>query len=160
MNLKMKFLVIILTAGVATVISNSCRLKDQKTVDAYDMVKEERMLLLDTNFISQETIDASMQSQPVLTHEKADEWTAFEDEIETKLKSNDKLILEIKAMPHPNFFFQRKLKYLIMENNDLKIALDEFNDDKKLRWMKFKTSMVHDANKIEIELNGMKAEIK
>lgn len=156
MNLKMKFLAIILIAGVATVISNSCRLKDEETVDAYDKVKEERMLLPDTNFISQETIQESMQTQPILSYEDPDEWTVFKNKIEAKIKSNDNLIAEIKAIPHPNFFFQSKLKFIIMENNDLKIALDEFNEDTKLRWMKFKTSMVHDANKIEIELNGMK----
>ncbi|MFA6400394.1 MAG: hypothetical protein WCX31_02040 [Salinivirgaceae bacterium] len=158
--MKANLLSMILMCCLVVLFISSCESNKKQPDDAYDKIKEERMLLADTNFISKEIIQESMQTEPIKVIKKSDEWTIFENEIGLKITMNEKIIAEIKEKRHPNFFFHSKLKSLIKENNNLKNALNEFNEETKLRWATFKTTMVSDANRIGIELNVMKDEKK
>ena len=147
------------------VMITSCGPRVQKPDDAFDIVKKERMMSNDSNFVSKEIIQASMKTESVKTEivkkiETPDEWTIFKLETEKKIRLNENKINKIKDLPNVNANLRRKLTKLEKDNNNLKSMLDEYNDEVKAKWEMFKVSMNHSANEIGIELNALKTDIK
>lgn len=160
MTLNQNIISTIITGGLFIILITSCGSRVQKPDDAFDLVKKERMMSVDSSFVSKEVIQASMKTEPVKKIETPDEWTIFRLETEKKIRLNENQIKKIKELPDVNANSRRKLSKLEKDNNNLKSMLDEYNDEVKAKWEMFKVSINHSANEIGIELNALKTNIK
>ena len=159
-NLKVNFISVIITSCISVIILTSCGSHAPKQDDAFDQVKKVRMLSNDSNFTSKEIMKESMKTEPVKKIEKPDEWTAFKNEMEKKIHQNEKKISEIKSLPEANAGLNKKLQILEKENDNLRIAMDQYIEEVKVKWETFKTSMNHNVNEIDIELDALKTNNK
>ncbi len=159
-NMKLNFIILIVTNCISVITLTSCGSHTPKQDDAFDQVKKVRMLSNDSNFTSQEILNESMKTEPDKKIEKLDEWTKFRNEMENKIHKNEKKITEIKSLPEANARSNKKLKSLEQENNDLRIAMDQYNEEVKVKWETFKASMNYNVNEIDIELKAMETDNK
>ena len=145
---------------LSVMILASCGSHEQKGDDAFERVKEKRMLSKDSNFIPKIIIQEP--KKPVLEKKKEnpDEWTKYKYEIEKKINTNENKIKEIRELPNVNANLLRKVTNLEKTNNDLRMKMDEYNEAEKVKWEKFKVSMNHSVNEIGIELKSMKIDNK
>jgi hypothetical protein len=160
MTLKTNFNPLILTGCLSAMILTSCGSHVQKTDDAFDLVKKERMMTTDSNFVSKEVIEESLKTTVVKKIETPDEWTKFRNEMEKKIHKNEKTIKEIEGLPELNAGLRRKVTNLEKANNDMKIRMDEYKEEMKVKWEMFQASMNHTINEIDIELNALKTNNK
>ena len=156
MTLNANFIPKILTGCLSVMILASCGSHEQKADDAFEHVKKERMLLKDSNITSKEIIQEPMKTELVKKNENPDEWTKYKIETEKKIHTNENIIKEIKDLPNANANLIRKVSSLEKENNDLRIKMDEYNEEVKVKWENFKGTMNHDVNEIGIKLKAMK----
>ena len=133
----------------------SCASHGQKGDDAFERVKEEKMLPKDSNAISKEIIEEPKKIEPIKKNETQDEWTKFKIETEKKIISNENKIKAIKIIPNTNAKLLRKVTSLEKDNNDLRRQMDEYKEEVKAKWENFKATMNHDINEIDIELKDM-----
>lgn len=150
----------ILTGCLSAMILTSCGSHVKKTDDAFDLVKKERMMSNDSNFVSKEIIQESMKTEVVKKNETPDEWTKYKLETEKKILQNENKIKEIRDLPDVNAKLLRKVASLEKDNNDLRIRMDEYKEEVKVKWEMFQASINHNVNEIEIELNAMKTDNK
>jgi|APHig6443717817_1056837.scaffolds.fasta_scaffold09424_5 hypothetical protein len=160
MIFKANSIPIILLSFLFGLFITSCGADKQKVDDAFDRIKKERMLLTDTNFVSKEIIQESMNTVPVKTKETLDEWTKFKIETEYKIRLNDNKIKQIKGLPNANARLLKKVAGLEKDNNDLKIEIEKYNEEVKVKWEMFKVSTNHHINEIGIELDALKVKGK
>jgi hypothetical protein len=92
--------------------------------------------------------------------ETQDEWTKFKNEVEKKIHLNENKIKEIKGLPNTNAALLRKVTNLEKDNNDLKLRMDEYKEEMKVKWEMFQAAMNHIINEIDIELNTLKTDNK
>ena len=156
MTLETNFIPLVITGLFTVSIIASCGTHEQKPDDAFELAKKERMLLKDSDSLSKEIIQESKKTEVIKKNEYQDEWTRYKIEMEKKIRTNGNTIKEIKALGGINANLIRKAKSLEKENNDLRIKMDEYNEEVKVKWENFKTSMNHDVNEIAIELKAMK----
>jgi len=159
MTVNQNIISLFITGSLIMTLITSCAQRVQKPDDAFDLVKKERMMSNDSNFVSKEVIQASMKTEPVKKIETQDEWTVFRLETEKKIRLNETQIKKIKELPDISANSRKKLSKLEKDNNNLKSMLDEYNDEVKAKWEMFKVSMNHSANEIGIELNALKTGI-
>ncbi len=138
------------------IIATSCGSHEKKPDDAFDRVKQVRMLSNDSNFTSDEILEESMKTEKVKKIVILDEWTKYKNEMERKIRQNENKIKEIKGHPEANTGSLRKVDRLEKANNELKTKMDEYHEKVKVKWEMFKTSMNHNVNVIELELNALK----
>jgi hypothetical protein len=161
MTLNQNIISLILTSGLMAIMITSCGPRVQKPDDAFDLVKKERMLTNDSNFVSKEIIQESMKTAVVVKKtETQDEWTKFRIDTEKKIRLNEIQIKKITDLPDVNASLRRKLTKLENDNSSLKSRLDEYNEEVKAKWEMFKASMNHNVNQIGIELNALKTNQK
>lgn len=168
MTLKVNFISIILTGCLSVMIITSCGSHVKKTDDAFDLVKKDRMMSNDSNFVSKKIIEESMkteivkknENQVVKENETPDEWTKFKLETEKKIRQNENKIKEIRGLADLNASLRRKVTNMEKDNNDLKIRMDQYKEEVKVKWEMFQASMNHNVNEINIELNAIKTDTK
>jgi hypothetical protein len=158
MILKTNFISSITISCLLALFVSSCSSCVQKPDDAFDLLKKERMLSNDSNFVSEEIIMESMKTEPVKKKiESPDEWTRYKNELEMKIRQNENKINELKRLSEKNSTLLKKVKYIERDNANLLIEMDKYNEEVKLKWEMFKTSMNHKVNTIDIELDEIKA---
>jgi hypothetical protein len=94
----------------------------------------------------------------VLKNEIVDEWTLYKIKTEKKIKSNELIIDEIKNgkdIPGNKNKFNRQISRLEQKNNDLRKKMNDYNEEAKAKWEKFKLSMSHDIDAIAIEIQDV-----
>ena len=155
MTLTRNFISAILTSCLTVAFIISCGPRVQKPDDAFTVVKKERMLSDDSNYVSKEVIQASMKTEVVKKAETVDEWTRFRLETERKIRLNENNIQKIKNLPDISNNLRKKLTNLEKDNNNLKMSLNEYPEEAKAKWEAFKSSTSHSANEIGIELNAL-----
>lgn len=161
MTLKVNFISIIITGCLSVMIITSCGSHVKKTDDAFDRVKKERMMSSDSSFVSEAVIQESMKTElPMKKIETPDEWTKFKLETERKIRQNENKIKEIRGLPDINASLRRKVTNLEKVNNDLKIRMEQYKEEVKVKWEMFQASMNHNVNEINIELNALKTDTK
>ncbi|MBA4410554.1 MAG: hypothetical protein Q8S54_04530 [Bacteroidota bacterium] len=160
MTLNTNIISLIITGCLSAMLMTSCGPPKQKPDDAFDRVKKVRMLSNDSNFVSEEIIQESMKTEPVKKNENLDAWTKFKIETENKIHQNENKIKEIKGLPGANASMLRKLANLEKDNNGLRIKMDTYQEEVKVKWKMFQASMNHNVNEIDIELNAIKADNK
>lgn len=153
MKLNRNPIIAVLTGCLVVSLVTSCGIRTQKTEDAFDLVKKERMRTDDSSFVSKEVIQASMKTEVVKKPETVDEWTKFKLETEKKIHSNENSIQKIKNLPDMSNSLRKKLTNLEKDNNKLKMSLNEYPEEVKAKWETFKSSTSHSANEIGIELS-------
>lgn len=152
---KLIFNSIIIACCTVLVILFSCKPKEQKVDDAYKIVKKEKMLSNDSDVIDNAMFQEPVKTQLVKTNENMDEWTIFKIETEKKILTNEKKIKEIKDIPNTNANLLRKVSNLEKSNNELRNQMNDFNEEVKLKWETFKSTINHDVNEINIELKNL-----
>lgn len=153
---KTNFITLIIAGLFSATILISCESHEQKADDAFELVKEEKMLSSDINIDSPIVIQESIKTDLVKKNDSPDEWTLFKVETEKKIFSNESKIKEIKGIPNADTKLFRRVASLEKDNNDLRIKMDEYKGEEKARWENFKTMVNHDANEIGIELKDIK----
>lgn len=147
----------LVTACFSLMILASCESHEQKADDAFERVKEEKMepQPKDSNVTSKEIIQTSKKITTIKKIENLDEWSKFKAETEKKILVNENQIKEIKDTPSLNAKSLRKVTRLEKENNDLRKQMDEYREEAKMTWEKFKAKMDHSVNEIDIELKDL-----
>jgi len=152
---KLNFPAKLISVFSLVVILASCESREQKPDDAFEHVKEEKMISKDTTSVSKEIVDEPIKKEPIKKIENIDEWTKFKMETEKKIVANEKKIKQIKEIPNSNSKLLRKVTGLEQDNNDLRKQMDEYNEEVKLKWENFKMTMNHNVNEIDIELKDL-----
>jgi len=160
MILKTKFIIQITVTCLIAIFISSCGSHQEKPDDAFERVKQVRMMSTDSSFVSEKVIQESMKTEPIKKNEILDEWTKYKNEMEKKIHSNENKIKEIKGLPDANDGLLRKVAVLEKTNNDLRVKMDEYKEEVKVKWEMFQASMNHNVNEIEIELNTLKTDNK
>ncbi len=151
---------IILTSCLFALLMSSCGAPKQKTDEAFEQVKKERMMSPDSNVVSDIIIQEPKGTDFLNRKEKPDEWTTFKNKIERKIQLNENKIRKIKLSGISNNGLLRNVDALEKINKDLRLKMDEYHEEEKVKWETFKTSMDHRVNEIEIELNAINTDLK
>ncbi|MFA9212973.1 MAG: hypothetical protein ACEQSR_03900 [Candidatus Methylacidiphilales bacterium] len=94
----------------------------------------------------------------IVKNELFDEWQLFKNETDLKLNNSD---AQIKVLRGKNIKFENKNKFekqtkeLEQKNNDLRKRMNDYNEERKLIWEKFKLEINHDIDEIGIELKDI-----
>ncbi len=141
------------------IIFVSCESPEQKTDDAFEHVKEEKMIAKDSFNADNETTKMvtklAAKVEVVTKNESVDEWKKFKLDTEKRILMNENKIKEIKGIPDSNPKLYRKVTTLEKNNNDLRRQMDEYNEEMKVKWESFKVKINHDVNEIGIELQDI-----
>lgn len=149
------FTSIIISCCFSLLIFVSCESPEQKTDDAFELVKEEKMMAKDSFNPQKEATKVTTKVEIITKNESIDEWKKFKLETEKRIVMNENKIKEIKGIPDSNPKLYRKVTTLEKNNNDLRKQMDEYNEEMKLKWESFKVKINHDVNEIGIELQDI-----
>ena len=137
----------------------SCESHEQKADEAFERVKEDKMLTKDTGTtIPVENVTVATTEEPakpeiVIKTINTDEWSKFKLELDKKILAGETKIKAIKATPNANSDLITDLTGLEKDFNDLRRKMDEYNEEMKVELGKFRVKMNHEVNVIAIELN-------
>lgn len=151
---------IITSCFFSLMIFASCESPEQKTGDAFELVREEKMMAKDSFLAEKEITKAPAKVEVIMKNESVDEWKKFKLEIEKKILINENKIKEIKGIPDSNTKLYRQVSTLEKNNNYLRRQLDEYNEEMKVQWESFKVKINHDVNEIGIELQDLQVNNK
>ncbi len=163
LHLKANLTLLMLAGCFFIAILASCSYHTKKTDDAFDLVKKNRMMSADSNFVSADVIQESLKTEtttPAKKIETPDEWIRFRLDTEKKVHLNEIKINEIKALPGMKSSFRKKLAALEKGNSDLRLQMDQYKEDVKMKWELFQASVNHNVKDINIELDVLKSENK
>lgn len=95
----------------------------------------------------------------------AEEWKAFKDESEVKIKENEIRIAELKAKIKKSgkeleALYEEKIDALGQQNKDMKARISAYETDTKSNWESFKREFNHDMDKLGSALKGFTVENK
>lgn len=138
----------------------SCESPEQKTDEAFQLVKEEKMMAKDSFIAEKEITKVASKVEVVIKNESVDEWKKFKLETEKRILINENKIKEIKGIPDSNTKLYRQVATLEKDNNDLRRQMDEYNEEMKVKWESFKVKINHDVNEIGIELQDLQVNNK
>ncbi len=138
----------------------SCESHEQKTDVAFENFKEGKLSQKEDVAIPEDTSEkrAVIIKTPIKvqkTTEGENDWTKFKCEIEKKIIKNEIQINEIKAKANLTTKELKKASSLEKENNDIRRKMDEFKEDEKMKWEKFKLTIDQDVNDINVELKDI-----
>lgn len=158
MGTNVNFISRIVAVCFSVMILVSCESHEQESDDAFEQVKEEKMISNENNSDSviKEIIEEPKILKSAMKNENLDEWTKFKIETEKKIHTNENKIKEIKGIPNTDSKLIRTLLSLEKDNNDLRKQMDEYQEEIKVKWENFKTKINHDVNEIGIELKDIK----
>ncbi|OFY84766.1 MAG: hypothetical protein A3F72_05775 [Bacteroidetes bacterium RIFCSPLOWO2_12_FULL_35_15] len=136
----------------------SCESHEQNTDNAFEQVKEEKMISNenDSDSVIKEIIEEPKKLESAMKNENPDEWTKFKIETEKKIRANENKIKEIKGIPNADSKLLRTIISLEKDNNDLRKQMDEYYEEMKVKWENFKTKINHNINEIGIQLKDIK----
>lgn len=156
MNFKTNIILMIIMVCLTVIFFTSCSSHEQKGNDAFERVKEERLLSNDSNIINKAMVQEPKDTVLDKKKEIPDMWTQYKTETEKKIHTNENNINEMKALPNVKAGLYRKVTDLEKDNNDLIVKMDEYNKDEKVKRELFKASMNQNVNKIGIQLKEIK----
>jgi phosphoribosylaminoimidazole carboxylase (NCAIR synthetase) len=148
-------------ACLFVILIMSCQSREQKTDDAFERVKKEKIQTNDSDKINNamvvqksKVIPTEKNAVPVEKNTISDERTQFKTETSKKIQTNQNKIKEMKSLPDAGL--NRKVTSLEKDNNELIIKMEEYNKAEKLKWELFKADMNQHVNEIGIELKAIK----
>lgn len=152
---KQSLTLIIIISYLLVLLFVSCESHEQNADDAFEIIKEEKMLYNDSNDVLKALVQEPVKTKFVRNIENTDEWTMFKIEIEKKIQNNEKKIKEIKEISNANSNLLRKVINMEKSNSDLRNQMNDYNEEVKLKWETFKSTINHDVNEIYIELKDL-----
>ncbi|MEI8049023.1 MAG: hypothetical protein WCI92_16695 [Bacteroidota bacterium] len=95
----------------------------------------------------------------------AEEWKAFKDESELKIRDNEIRIAELKTKikktdKELDAVYERKIDALEQQNKAMKVKIDVYEKDFKSDWESFKREFNHDMNEIGQALQDLTVDNK
>ena len=155
---NVNFILRIVTVCFSVMILVSCESHEQNTDNAFEQVKEEKMISNenDSDSVIKEIIEEPKKLESTIKNENPDEWTKFKIETEKKIRANENKIKEIKGIPNADSKLLRTIISLEKDNNDLRKQMDEYFEEMKVKWENFKTKINHGVNEIGIQLKDIK----
>ena len=154
----MKAYILIAAIFYIPIIFSSCESHEKKVDDAYDKVKESKNTIKDTVKIYVNVEKIVSKNKVVTKTDIVDEWALFKTDIEDKLMVSEDKIKELKSQRNNadnKAKFDRQLTRLEQRNNDLRKRMNDYNEEVKVKWQKFKMSMNHDIDAIGIEVKDV-----
>lgn len=148
---------ITITICLILIILTSCESHEQKSNDAFDQFKQEKMMASDSIAV---TVDSSQAAGKNLTekiNETINEWDKFKNHIEKKILANENKVKKIKQTPEASVKFLKKIVHLEKDNNDLKNQLKEYEEQVKINLEKFKEKINLQADDIDAKLKDLSA---
>ena len=149
------FMIGLASAFLSISLLPSCDSHEQKPDDAFEIVKEEKKQLLDSDSLAVVLIKDEKKLIQEKNNDKQDEWLKFKNEIENKIVINERKIKQIKSTPNTNAKLLVKVAHLEQDNNDLRSQMDEYKEEEKLKWEKFQAKMKLDVSDINNELKDI-----
>jgi uncharacterized protein YlzI (FlbEa/FlbD family) len=131
----------------------SCESREQKSNEAFDQFKEEKMMSKDCVLTNLDTFQQTKTLLPLKINESLDEWKNFKNEIENKILLNENKIKKLKQTPDADIKLFKKIVRLEKDNDDLKKQLSEYEKEVKENLEKFK-------EKVEVELSDIGVQLK
>ena len=136
----------------------SCELHEKKVDDAFDRVKELKNNGAETTNVAAITPIEKKKIKVIVKNELVNEWQIFKNETDLKINSSDAKIkiLRIKKNQSENKNkFEKQTTALEQKNNELRKRMNDYNEEMKFKWEKFKLGMNHDIDEIAIELKDI-----
>lgn len=136
----------------------SCESHEKKVDDAFERVKQSKMNGTDSITTNTNLPVKEPEIKVIVKNELVDEWQLFKNETDLKLNGSD---AQIKVLRGKNIKFENKNKFekqtkeLEQKNNDLRKRMNDYNEERKLVWEKFKLEINHDIDEIGIELKDI-----
>ncbi|MBI5539445.1 MAG: hypothetical protein HY951_05255 [Bacteroidia bacterium] len=130
----------------------SCESREQNKDDAFDMVKEEKMLSNDNYIFSKEKIKVPIKIEQNANN---DEWIKFKNEIEKRIMINVKLIKDIKSLTGTSKYLFKKIISLEKDNYDLRNQMEIYNEEVNANLKRFKLLINSDVDNIRLELSNL-----
>lgn len=137
----------------------SCESHEKKVDDAFEKVKESKMNGTDTTNVPTIIPPEETKIKVVVKNELVDEWLIFKNETDLKINYSDdqiKILRSKKGKSENQNKFEKQITELEQKNNDLRKQMNDYNEEMKLKWEKFKLGINHDIDEIAIELNDVK----
>lgn len=150
--MKVNFISLCLKVSLLIILV-SCESQEQKSNEAFDQFKEEKLMLKDCVLTNVDMFQQMNTTAPLKTNESADDWIKFKIEIENKILLNKNKIKKLKQTPNADIKLFKKIVRLEKDNDDLKIQLNEYEFEVKENLKKFK-------EKIDVELNSIGTQLK
>lgn len=150
--MKTLFTIKFLFLLTASILAVSCE-SHEKKADGY--VRSKYSIKVDEGEKTTNIKKEVKPSEQKRTVKVLNEWQQFKLDTEKKIHLNEKEIERLKSQAQTTQKMTRKLTDLEEANNDLKIQLNQFNEDVIVKWENFKTSMNHDVNEIGLELDDI-----
>jgi len=154
----MKIKIILFLMSASLLVLSSCESHEKKVDDAYERVKESKKNFRDTVRTVVNTEKPAEKIKVVLKNETVDEWTLFKTEIDNKIIESENKIRELiqkRNASDNKSKFDRQITRLEQKNNDLRKRMNDYHEEVKVKWEKFKVGMHHDIDAIGIELKDV-----
>jgi hypothetical protein len=150
----------------AVLILYSCESHVKKADDDFSLYKENKMQSQETISTTKEITQApkKIDQEPkradqVRKNESPDEWTLFKRVTDKRIQANEKKIEALRNNPTENAKVLKKVSALEKDNNNLRSQMDEYNEKMKVSFDKFKTTINHDVDEIDIKLKDIDTKI-
>ena len=113
-----------------------------------------------------EVLEANEELKDARKAATAEEWKAFKDESELKIRDNEVRIAELKSKikksgKELDALYNKKIDALEQQNKDMKARIDVYEKNNKSDWESFKREFNHDLDKLgkalkDLTLNNTK----
>jgi hypothetical protein len=103
-------------------------------------------------------ISTSTNKSYVIKPESTDEWTVFKLAIEKKIFDTETKINQMKMSKKGEISDARNLKKIFeleKRNNNLRKQINDYNEEVKLNFSKFKVALLHDLDEIKLEMKDV-----
>lgn len=143
MKLTKTFVLTLLALGLIAIFAGCKKSADQKLADAQENAVE----------ATQDLKDAAVNSAAV------NDWESFKAAANDQIAANDKIIADYKVSMTDTkgkmkAAYNKEIEALEKTNKAWKIKLDNYKDDGKSSWEKFKGEFDQDMNKLGSALKG------
>lgn len=153
--MKLNFISVSIITCLSIIIFASCESHEQKSNDAFDRFKEEKMTSKDCVVVAIAEPKDILKVESPKINESTDEWLKFKNETEKKIVLNENKIKRIKQTPEANIKLFRKIVHLEKDNDDLKIQLKKYEEEVKINLERFKEKIKGEVTDLDIKLKDI-----
>ena len=137
---------------IAIVLLASCESHEQKSDEAFNQFKDEKIAKKDSIYVYIDTTAAAEKNQRAKKHEKIDEDTKFKKSIENSVHANELVIKKLKATPNLNIKTLKKIVHLEEANNNLLKQLNDYDEEVKKNRKSFEEKINQEVSELEVNL--------
>ena len=148
----MKFIFYFIIATLFLSIVISCRSHEEKGDGAFKDFKEDKLVSLNakSNFIDSTIVNSNLLAYQKLS--KLNEEMQFKTDLETIIKSNNSLILNLKHRYKLNKSIQKKIIQLEIKNNRLITKFQSYEVSERQRRLMFEKKIMKDIVNVNLSI--------